>query len=202
MRQSLTLWREIVHDMFRLWCLGEEDLLSETARYKLTDTGQGKQRVQQSPRTFKAMQVPCPGCCASAIYFVACVIRRLGVRKSTSRCSFSFFCLDKRKSTTCTPPPSYSGYRDTKGIRVRSHLCLNTSVALVLLLKGCSYTSRGRWEFSTGSLPQCFNMILTQHFGEVFSRRARTAAQLAASSLGPRSLLFLVVLLLLLKYIQ
>ncbi|CAM9782738.1 unnamed protein product, partial [Hapterophycus canaliculatus] len=55
-RDSLTLWREIMHDMFRLWCLGEEDLLSETAPYKLTDTGQGKQRVQQSPRTFKAMQ--------------------------------------------------------------------------------------------------------------------------------------------------
>lgn len=49
-----------MHDMFRLWCLGEEDLLSETAAYKLTDTGQGKQRVQQSPRTFKAMQVKCP----------------------------------------------------------------------------------------------------------------------------------------------
>lgn len=57
LEQSLTLWREIMHDMFRLWCLGEEDLLSETAAYKLTDTGQGKQRVQQSPRTFKAMQV-------------------------------------------------------------------------------------------------------------------------------------------------
>lgn len=54
--QSLTLWREIMHDMFRLWCLGEEDLLSEVSLYKLSDTGQGKQRVQQSPRTFKAMQ--------------------------------------------------------------------------------------------------------------------------------------------------
>ncbi|CAN0447469.1 unnamed protein product, partial [Discosporangium mesarthrocarpum] len=55
--KSLTLWRDIMNDMFRLWCLGEEDLLSETAPYDLTDTGQGKQRVQQSPRTFKAMQV-------------------------------------------------------------------------------------------------------------------------------------------------
>lgn len=61
-RQSLTLWREIMHDMFRLWCLGEEDLLSETVAYKLTDTGQGKQRVQYSPRTFKAMQVKSPSC--------------------------------------------------------------------------------------------------------------------------------------------
>ena len=59
-RQSLTLWREIMHDMFRLWCLGEDDLLSETVAYKLTDTGQGKQRVQYSPRTFKAMQVKSP----------------------------------------------------------------------------------------------------------------------------------------------
>ena len=49
-----------MHDMFRLWCLGEDDLLSETVAYKLTDTGQGKQRVQYSPRTFKAMQVKSP----------------------------------------------------------------------------------------------------------------------------------------------
>lgn len=55
--QSLTLWRDIMHDMFRLWCLGEEDLLSESFAYKLVDTGQGKQRVQNSPQTFKAMQV-------------------------------------------------------------------------------------------------------------------------------------------------
>ncbi|CAM9190653.1 unnamed protein product [Ectocarpus fasciculatus] len=53
---SLTLWRDIMHDMFRLWCLGEEDLLSENFAYKLVDTGQGKQRVQNSPQTFKAMQ--------------------------------------------------------------------------------------------------------------------------------------------------
>lgn len=56
-QQSLTLWRDIMHDMFRLWCLGEEDLLSESFAYKLVDTGQGKQRVQNSPQTFKAMQV-------------------------------------------------------------------------------------------------------------------------------------------------
>jgi hypothetical protein len=54
--QSLTLWQEIVHDMFRLWCLAEQDLLSEKEPYKLEDTGQGKQRLQACPRTFKAMQ--------------------------------------------------------------------------------------------------------------------------------------------------
>ncbi|KAG5187157.1 hypothetical protein JKP88DRAFT_271820 [Tribonema minus] len=54
--QSLTLWREIIHDMFRLWCLAELDLLSSTDPYTLTPTGQGLQRVQPCPRTHKAMQ--------------------------------------------------------------------------------------------------------------------------------------------------
>ena len=54
--QSLSLWRNIVDDMFRLWHMAEEDLLSETVPYSLQDTGQGMQRVQQSPRTYKAMQ--------------------------------------------------------------------------------------------------------------------------------------------------
>jgi len=54
--QSLTLWKEIAHDMFRLWCLAEEDLLSPDNRYDLKDTGQGLQRVQAAPRVSKAMR--------------------------------------------------------------------------------------------------------------------------------------------------
>jgi hypothetical protein len=54
--QSLTLWRDIIDDMFRLWQMAEDDLLSETVTYALQDTGQGMQRVQQCPRTYKAMQ--------------------------------------------------------------------------------------------------------------------------------------------------
>jgi hypothetical protein len=38
--QSLTLWREITNDMFRLWILAEEDLMGEDNRYRLTNTGQ------------------------------------------------------------------------------------------------------------------------------------------------------------------
>ncbi|KAJ1469306.1 hypothetical protein T484DRAFT_1852183 [Baffinella frigidus] len=41
--QSLSLWREIAHDI--LWCLSEEDLLASDTRYELRDTGQGRQRV-------------------------------------------------------------------------------------------------------------------------------------------------------------
>ena len=54
--QSLTLWRDIIDDMFRLWAMAEDDLLSESVTYSLQDTGQGMQRVQQCPRTYKAMQ--------------------------------------------------------------------------------------------------------------------------------------------------
>jgi hypothetical protein len=55
--QSLTLWRDIIDDMFRLWAMAEHDLLNPSIPYNLQDTGQGMQRVQQSPQTYKAMQV-------------------------------------------------------------------------------------------------------------------------------------------------
>jgi len=56
--QSLTLWREIQHNMYKLWCLAEEDLLNMrgTTPYSLRQTGQGMQRVQQSPQIYSSMQ--------------------------------------------------------------------------------------------------------------------------------------------------
>ncbi|KAL4081405.1 hypothetical protein V8B97DRAFT_1863025 [Scleroderma yunnanense] len=53
--QSLTLWQEISHDMFHLWSLAEQDLLSETVPYRLRDTGQGLNRVQAAPKTLRMM---------------------------------------------------------------------------------------------------------------------------------------------------
>jgi hypothetical protein len=53
--QSLALWREIVHDMFRLWFLAEQDLLDPASPYKLKNTGQGFNRLQAAPRTSRAM---------------------------------------------------------------------------------------------------------------------------------------------------
>eukprot|EP00929_Paragymnodinium_shiwhaense_P041215 TRINITY_DN21414_c0_g1_i1.p1 TRINITY_DN21414_c0_g1~~TRINITY_DN21414_c0_g1_i1.p1 ORF type:complete len:636 (+),score=211.23 TRINITY_DN21414_c0_g1_i1:102-1910(+) len=54
--QSMTLWREVLDNMFQLWHLAEEDLLDEEHAYNLTDTGQGFQRLQKSPRSVVAMQ--------------------------------------------------------------------------------------------------------------------------------------------------
>jgi len=53
--QTLTLWREIQNDMFKLWCLAEEDLLHCNNYYSLRDTGQGLNRVQSAPTIGKAM---------------------------------------------------------------------------------------------------------------------------------------------------
>ena len=44
--QSLSLWREVLHDMFKLWCFAEDDLLNDNNWYRLRDTGQGLNRVQ------------------------------------------------------------------------------------------------------------------------------------------------------------
>jgi len=53
--QSLTLWREILHDMYRLWYLAEKDLLNQENIYELKDTGQGLNRIQQAPSVMRAM---------------------------------------------------------------------------------------------------------------------------------------------------
>ncbi|KAI9009892.1 hypothetical protein BC832DRAFT_529756 [Gaertneriomyces semiglobifer] len=52
--QSLTLWSEILYDMFELWMLAERDMFEGT--YRLRDTGQGLQRVQGARRVGRAMQ--------------------------------------------------------------------------------------------------------------------------------------------------
>lgn len=54
--QSLTLWREVLHEMFQLWYLAESDLLEQGNTYRLRDTGQGLNRIQRCPRIARAMR--------------------------------------------------------------------------------------------------------------------------------------------------
>ncbi|KAI8917992.1 hypothetical protein BC831DRAFT_406792 [Entophlyctis helioformis] len=53
--QSLSLWREVLHDMFMLWTFAENDLLEDGNYYRLRDTGQGLNRVQSAPRVSRSM---------------------------------------------------------------------------------------------------------------------------------------------------
>lgn len=53
--QSLALWREICHQMYKLWYLSEKDLLDSSNPYHLRNTGQGLNRVQAAPSVSQAM---------------------------------------------------------------------------------------------------------------------------------------------------
>jgi len=52
--QSLMLWREVQRQIFRLWLAADADLL-HTGGYRLVNTGQGLNRVQQAPNVSAAM---------------------------------------------------------------------------------------------------------------------------------------------------
>ncbi|GIX61002.1 adenylosuccinate lyase, putative [Babesia caballi] len=54
--QSLTLWREIAHDMFALWHYAEADLLDADNPYRLRNTGQGLNRVQDGLHVVSGMR--------------------------------------------------------------------------------------------------------------------------------------------------
>jgi hypothetical protein len=53
--QSLRLWCKVMRNMHRLWVCADEDLLSTSISYHLSNTGQGLNRVQTCPRVRKVM---------------------------------------------------------------------------------------------------------------------------------------------------
>ncbi|CAO3612264.1 unnamed protein product [Mucor hiemalis] len=53
--QTLKLWREILNDMFKLWTLADQDMLSTSNPYRLSQTGQGLHRVQPCPAVSREM---------------------------------------------------------------------------------------------------------------------------------------------------
>ncbi|CAM9380569.1 unnamed protein product, partial [Ectocarpus sp. 8 AP-2014] len=54
--QSLLLWSEAMRSMYRLWYFADSDLLSGKASYRLQNTGQGLNRVQQCPSVSQEMR--------------------------------------------------------------------------------------------------------------------------------------------------
>jgi hypothetical protein len=76
--QSLTLWREVSTDMFKLWYLAEQDMLRESNGYRLCDTGQGLNRVQGAPSVGKAMHNILAKCQSSIGSWVGSSVVHLG----------------------------------------------------------------------------------------------------------------------------
>jgi hypothetical protein len=78
--QSLTLWRDILHDMFRLWYLTEMDLLDPDNGYRLRNTGQGLNRMQNCPRIGRAMSEIVGSCHHKMVRWVGLSVVHLGDR--------------------------------------------------------------------------------------------------------------------------
>ncbi|KAI7857971.1 hypothetical protein BDC45DRAFT_434863 [Circinella umbellata] len=53
--QTLKLWREILNEMFMLWTLADQDMLSTSNPYRLSQTGQGLHRIQPCPAVSREM---------------------------------------------------------------------------------------------------------------------------------------------------
>ncbi|KAI9315559.1 hypothetical protein BX666DRAFT_1860644 [Dichotomocladium elegans] len=54
-KQTLKLWREILNNMFMLWTLADQDMLSTNNPYRLAHTGQGLHRIQPCPAVSREM---------------------------------------------------------------------------------------------------------------------------------------------------
>ncbi|CAG8791191.1 23529_t:CDS:2, partial [Racocetra persica] len=76
--QTLSLWSEIQNEMFMLWFLADRDMLLETNTYRLRDTGQGLNRVQDCPSVSKAMRTILHRAQQKAGYWVGSSVIHLG----------------------------------------------------------------------------------------------------------------------------
>eukprot|EP01126_Amoeba_proteus_P010781 TRINITY_DN14258_c0_g1_i3.p1 TRINITY_DN14258_c0_g1~~TRINITY_DN14258_c0_g1_i3.p1 ORF type:complete len:599 (-),score=131.10 TRINITY_DN14258_c0_g1_i3:74-1870(-) len=54
--QTLQLWREMEHNIFKLWYITDNDLLNCKNPYKLCNTGQGLHRVQSAPQVLSTIR--------------------------------------------------------------------------------------------------------------------------------------------------
>ncbi|CAG8511710.1 14188_t:CDS:2 [Cetraspora pellucida] len=76
--QTLSLWSEIQNEMFMLWFLADRDMLSESNLYRLRDTGQGLNRVQNCSSVSRAMHTILHRAQQKAGYWVGSSVIHLG----------------------------------------------------------------------------------------------------------------------------
>lgn len=76
--QTLNLWREILHEMFMMWSLADRDLLEPSNTYRLRDTGQGLNRMQDCPAVSREMHRILHRAQQKAKYWVGSSVIHLG----------------------------------------------------------------------------------------------------------------------------
>jgi hypothetical protein len=74
----MSLWREIQNEMFKLWFLADQDLLSENNPYRLKDTGQGLNRMQRCPSVSHVMHSILHRAQKTAGYWIGSSVIHLG----------------------------------------------------------------------------------------------------------------------------
>lgn len=104
MLQSLALWREVSTEMFKLWVLAETDLLDPRNGYRLIDTGQGLNRVQQAPETLRAMTRIVTRCQQRLGHWVGSSVVHMGDHNVPNALLF----IDKYTQASVTPHPRTS----------------------------------------------------------------------------------------------
>jgi Protein of unknown function (DUF2009) len=85
-----------MNDMFKLWYLAESDLVRAGNRYRLSNTGQGLNRVQPAPATYRAIAEIVHRAQGEAGFWVGSSVIHMGdhnVPNSFSRCLGWFFFL-------------------------------------------------------------------------------------------------------------
>jgi len=116
--QSLSLWRDIMHEMFKLWICAESDMLDDRSSYRLRNTGQGLQRMQGCPRVGRAMSEIVHGCHQKMRSWIGLSVVHLGDRDVPNALIF----IDKYNQVARILTPIVSCIRELDRIYKDPHI--------------------------------------------------------------------------------
>lgn len=77
-KQALSLWNYVMRDLIELWFISDQDLFDSKNNYRLSDTGQGFQRIKACPKLYKKMYSILSECQSNFDYWVGIPVIHLG----------------------------------------------------------------------------------------------------------------------------
>lgn len=76
-KQALNLWNYVMRDLVELWYIADDDLF-DGSNYRMSDTGQGFQRIKSCPKLYKKMYSILSECQRNFDYWVGIPVIHLG----------------------------------------------------------------------------------------------------------------------------